>query len=126
MKLTVAQRAQIERQQQTQPDARVHIAMTPDQAEEYRRLASAEDTGKEENRDRIQRRDQAAAEPGFSGDLRRALKACGRPPHDVADDVGIDAELLEDFRAGEATLPTDVVDRLVAVLGLRLMAEIRE
>lgn len=124
MQLTDAQRAEIERQRREQPDGRVQIALTADQADEYRRLAIDEDAGQAANLDRIARRDKATAEPGFSGDLRRALKAARRPPQEVAATLGIDVQVLEDFRAGEATLPSDVVDRLVALLGLRLMAEI--
>jgi hypothetical protein len=33
--------------------------------------------------------------------------------------------LLSDFRAGEAELPAAALDRLLGVLGLRLMQEIR-
>jgi hypothetical protein len=73
---------------------------------------------------RREAQEQAEREPGFSGDLRRAITAARRPSHELAADLGIDVRLLENFRAGDATLPSNVVDRLVATLGLRLTAEI--
>ena len=36
----------------------------------------------------------------------------------------VDAQLLERFREGEAELPADAIERLIATLGLRLMHEI--
>ncbi|MFV0444908.1 MAG: hypothetical protein ACK5Q5_15150 [Planctomycetaceae bacterium] len=62
----------------------------------------------------------ASAQPGFSGELRRAIDAARIPSHRLAADCDMDVETLEAFRCGEAELPTGVVDRLVAALGLTL------
>jgi hypothetical protein len=43
---------------------------------------------------------------------------------DLAAEIGIDARLLSDSRAGDAELPAAALDRLIGVLGLRLMHEI--
>jgi hypothetical protein len=42
----------------------------------------------------------------------------------LSETLGINVDELQAFRAGEAPLPTDVVDRLTELLNLRLMAEI--
>lgn len=123
MQLTPEQRAELERQRRENPGGRLQIEFTAEQAEEYRRMAAEENAAREANIAQIRQRDQAAAEPGFSGDLRRAIRSARRRPEDLAAELGIDVQLLEDFRKGEATLPSDVVDRLVAVLGLRLVTE---
>lgn len=47
-----------------------------------------------------------------------------RPVNELAATLGVDAQLLSDFRAGEAELSAAVLDRLVDALGLRLMQEI--
>lgn len=73
----------------------------------------------------IQKIKTAAQQPGFFGDVRRAISLSGRRVDDLADAAGIDPRLLSDFRAGDADLPSGVLDRLLNVLGLRLMLEIR-
>jgi hypothetical protein len=65
----------------------------------------------------------AAAEETFSGELRRAI-------HHVHDRqmtldallaaAGIPWDALEPFMVGEASLPSDVIDRLAGALGLHL------
>lgn len=124
MQLTPEQRAEMDRERCENPTARgVHVKLTPEQRDEYLRIAAAEDAGREANIGAIRKRDLAAEEPGFSGDLRRAINAARRPSRELAAQLGIDVRLLEEFRAGEATLQSDAVDRLVHVLGLRLVAE---
>ena len=66
----------------------------------------------------------AALQPGFLGDIRRAVLMSRRPPGELAAAVGVDQHVLSDFRAGEVELPAAVVDRLLEELGLRLMQEI--
>ena len=44
---------------------------------------------------------------------------------DIADnEIGVEPRILSDFRAGDAELPAEALDRLIEVLGLRLMQEI--
>lgn len=124
MQLTPEQRIEVERQRRENPGGRVRIEFTPEQRAEYAQAVAEEEASVAPNRERFQKRQQAAREPGFSGDLRRAINAARRPSRELAAQLGIDVQLLEDFRCGDATLPTDVVDRLVGVLRLRLMAEI--
>jgi hypothetical protein len=124
VQLTPEQRAELERQRQANPKGRVRIDLTPEQRAEYAQAVAEEEASIAANRERFQKRQQAAQEPGFSGDLRRAINAARRPSLELAAQLGIDVQLLEDFRCGDGTLPTDVVGRLVDVLHLRLMAEI--
>lgn len=123
MKLTDEQRAEIERQRRESPGERIVIEETPEQAAEYRRAVAEEEAGRAANIAYCRKLDAAAAEPGFAGDLRRAIKAAKRDPRALADDLNISVELLEDFLAGDATLPSDVVDRVATVLGLKLVVE---
>lgn len=62
----------------------------------------------------------ASAEPGFSGALRRAINAALIPAHQLAAECGIERTALQQFRTGEAELPSGAVDRLVERLGLEL------
>jgi hypothetical protein len=66
----------------------------------------------------------AAEQRGVFGDVRRAIAAARRPLDDLAHEIGVDPRLLSDFRAGDAELPSASLDRLIEVLGLRLMREI--
>jgi hypothetical protein len=43
---------------------------------------------------------------------------------DLAGEIGVDPRVLSEFRTGEAELPAAALDRLLDVLGLRLMQEI--
>lgn len=61
-----------------------------------------------------------AREPGFSGELRRAILSARIPSRQLAERVGVDVTMLEDFRAGQQVLTSDVIDRLIATLGLHL------
>src|SRR4051794_7908659 len=65
----------------------------------------------------------AEQDAGFSGSLRRAISHSQRSIAELAAAVEIDPRLLDSFRADEVTLPSDVVDRLVNELHLRLVAE---
>jgi hypothetical protein len=121
MHLTDQQRAEIERQRRENPGGRIMIDPTPEQDEEYRRMVEIEEAGREANIAFVKKRDAAADEPGFSGDLRRAIRSSRRDQRELASDLGIDVELLEAFRAGDAALPSDVIDRLVDLLGLKLV-----
>jgi hypothetical protein len=67
----------------------------------------------------------AAEQPGFFGDVRRAILASRRPIDELAAAIGVDARVLSDFRAGNEELPAGALDRLLETLGLRLMQENR-
>lgn len=100
------------------------LQFTPAQREEYLRIAAGEDANRNENIAWLRKLQAAERESGFSGDLRRAINAARRPLGELAAKVGVDLDVLQAFRAGEAPLPTHVVDRLTELLNLRLMAEI--
>lgn len=124
MQLTPEQLADIERQRRENPGARIFIKHTPEQAEERRRAVEEEEAGREANIAYARKLFAALEEPGFSGDLRRAIGATQRLPSELARELEVDAKLLDDFMAGDAELPTDVVDRLVDHLRLKLVMEI--
>jgi hypothetical protein len=120
MKLTSEQKSEIERCRAA--GIPIMVDFTPEQSAEYRELVAREMASKDENIEYVRRWLHASNEAGFSGDLRRAIIATGKPPQDVALDAGLDADLLDRFSTGEAILPSDVIDRLAAHLGLKLVS----
>jgi hypothetical protein len=66
----------------------------------------------------------AAEQPGFFGDIRRAILLSRRPTGELAAAIGVDTRIFSEFRTGEAELPAAALDRLLEVLGLRVMQEI--
>jgi len=123
MQLTADQWADIERQHRENPGTRhVTITPTPEQAEEHRRAVEEEEAARDANSAYALKLLAALEEPGFSGDLRRAIVASREEHNDLARELEIDSTLLEEFLDGDASLPTAVVDRLVELLGLKLTA----
>jgi hypothetical protein len=67
----------------------------------------------------------AAAEPTFSGELRRAIHGVHQRRmflETLLERANVDWATLEPFMIGEAPLPSDVIDRLATVLGLHLQS----
>lgn len=90
------------------------------QLEYYRRLI------KEELPDLIarnQRHHDALKEKTFSGDLRRAIRDFPLSARIIAEKAGISWIELDDFLTGDKPLASDVVDRLAAILKLRLQTQ---
>jgi DNA-binding MarR family transcriptional regulator len=123
MQLTPEQQEQV-RQAKAAGERRVYLRFTPKQRTEWRAAVEEELAAKEENIAHVRKIHAAAEQPGFSGDLRRAVLASGRPVHELAQQIGVERRLFSDFQAGEAELPSAALDRLVAALDLRLMQEI--
>ena len=103
---------------------RVSVSLTDVQRQLWRNEAAAEDQDRDGTVARVSRIRAAAIRPGFFGDLRRAIAMARIPDARLASLVSVDAQLLERFREGEAELPADAIERLIATLGLRLMHEI--
>lgn len=66
---------------------------------------------------RDQMRKEAREEPTLSAELRRAVHASDKPLSAIAVQAGVSAIHLDEFLTGERTLRSDVMDRLVQVLG---------
>ena len=124
MKLTPEQQRQV-REAKAAGQHHIDLRFTAEQKEEHRAVVAEELASKAENIAHIRKIQAAAEQPGFFGDVRRAIGLCRRPVDELSQQVGIDSRLLSDFRAGETQLPPSVLDRLIEVLGLRLMQEIR-
>jgi hypothetical protein len=123
MQLTPEQQAQV-RQAKSTGEKRARVEFTPDQKAEWESAVQMELAGKGENLDHLRKIKTAAEQGGFMGDLRRAIGYSRKPIRELAAEIGVDARLLSDFRAGDAELPSMALDRLVAALRLRLMLEI--
>lgn len=96
-------------------------ALSPDQQS---RVAHAREQIAAELPELISRQRQmreAAEENTFSGDLRRAIHGGERDLISLAQVVGITPIQLSEFLTGQRTLRSDVLDRLVAAVGGRLM-----
>ena len=105
--------------------ARIYREFTPAEREAWlRSVAEAESPEERAESDEYFRlAEAAAAEPTFSGELRRAIHGVHQRRMFVTtllERAQIDWETLRPFMIGEATLPSDVIDRLVNVLGLHL------
>ncbi len=123
MQLTSEQKEQL-RQAKAAGEKRVHLRPTVEQRDEWRSAVEEELTCKDENIAHIQAVRAAAEQPGFFGDVRRAIILSRRPMAELATEIDADLRLLSDFRAGKAELPAPALDRVLEALGLRLMQEI--
>ena len=123
MQLTPEQREQL-RKAKAAGEKRVMLRFTTEQKSEWETAVQQELAGKEENIAHFHKLKAAAEQPGFCGDVRRAIRLSPWTVDELAAQIGVDAGLLSDFRAGDAELPSAALDRLLAVLGLRLMQEI--
>ena len=123
MQLTPEQQSELSRAKAA-GQKRVRLSMTSLQKEEWAAAAQRELEAQEENVERFRKIKAAAQQEGFLGDLRRAISGSRRPIHELAAEIGLEAQALSDFRAGEAELSAAALDRLIAALGLRLMQEI--
>jgi hypothetical protein len=123
MQLTPEQQDQLQRAKAAGA-TRAHLRPTAEQRNEWRAAVEDELACKDDNIAHIRKLRAAAEQPGFFGDVRRAIILSRRPVADLAKDIDVDPLLFSDFRAGEAELPAAALDRLLGALGLRLMQEI--
>ena len=123
MPLTPEQQDEV-RKAKAAGDNRVTIGFTAEQKDQWKAAVQEELAGKEENIAHLRKVQAAAEQPGFFGDLRRAIAASLRSVDELSAGIGVDQRLLSDFRAGDTELPAAVLERLVDTLGLRLMQEI--
>jgi hypothetical protein len=123
MQLTPQQQEQIN-QAKARGEQRVTLQATAAQKAAWREAVTQELAGKDENVAQFRKIKTAAEQPGFFGDVRRAIVLSRRPVAELARVIGVEPRKLSDFRAGEAELPSAALERLVETLGLRLMQEI--
>jgi hypothetical protein len=123
MQLTPEQQDEV-RKAKAVGDNRVTIGFTAQQKDQWEAAVQEELAGKEENIAHLRKIQAAAEQPGFFGDLRRAIAASRRSVDELSAGIGVDQRLLSEFRAGDAELPAAALERLVDTLGLRLMQEI--
>ena len=123
MQLTPEQQGQLQ-QAKGVGETRVHLRFTAEQGNEWRATVEEELAGKDEVIAYIQKVRAFAEQPGFFGDVRRAIILSRRPMAELANDIGLDLRRFSDFRAGEAEVPADSLGRLLEALGPRLMQEI--
>jgi hypothetical protein len=105
---------------------RMKKSFTPAEREAWEAAVAEAEAEQPETIEYFRKANVAAAEPTFSGELRRAIHNV----HDrqmllptLLERAQVDWATLEPFMVGEAPLPSDVIDRLVDVLGLHLQQE---
>jgi hypothetical protein len=123
MQLTPEQQ-ELVRQARGRGERRVFLQFTPEQRQAWRQVVDQEMAGKEENIAHFRKIKAAAEQPGFFGDVRRAILLSRPSINQLAADIGVEPSVLSDFQAGDAELPAAALDRLIDRLGLRLMQEI--
>ena len=123
MKMTPEQQEQV-RKAKAAGEQRTTLQFTDDQRGKWKSAVEQELSGKDGNIDHLLKIRVEAEKPGFFGDVRRAIVVSRHPVAEIADEIGVDVCLLSDFRAGDADLPAAAIDRLIEILGLRLMQEI--
>lgn len=123
MQLTPEQQEQV-LQARARGERRVSVRFTAEQRKSWREAVEQEMAGKDENIAHIRKIMAAAEQPGFFGDVRRAILLSRSPIGELSAAIGVEPQLLSDFRADEAQLPPDALERLIEALGLRLMQEI--
>jgi hypothetical protein len=123
MQLTPEQLEQV-REAKARGERCATISFTPAQQKTWRQAAENELAGKDENLTVFRKIVAAAEQPGFFGDLRRAILLSRRSSAELSAAIGVDAGQLSDFRAGDAELPAASIDRLIEALSLRLVQEI--
>jgi hypothetical protein len=100
------------------------LQLTEAQKQEYQKTVEQEAATQGDNISHFRKIKLAAEQPGFFGDIRRAMVIARRPIDDLANEIGVSPQLLSSFRTGDADLPATALDLLVAALRLRLMQEI--
>jgi hypothetical protein len=123
MQLTPDQQEQI-RQAKSRGERQAFVQLSPQQKKHWREMVDQEMAGKHENIAHFQKVRAAAEQPGFFGDVRRAILLSRRPVSQLAAEIQVDARTLSDFCSGDLELPASALDRLIGALGLRLMQEI--
>jgi len=123
MKFTTEQQDQV-RQAKARGEQRLFVQFTSEQRKTWRETVEQEMAGKDENIAHFRKIKAAMEQPGFFGDVRRAILLSRPSLDDLATAIGVDPRILSDFQAGEAQLPAAALDRLIETLGLRLMHEI--
>ncbi len=123
MQLTPEQQ-ELVRQAKARGEQRINLPFTPEQKAEWKNAVDEERAAKDENIAHHHKVVKAAEQPGFFGDIRRAVQQSQRPLDELAADIGVERLLLSDFLAADADLPADALNRLIEVLHLRLMQEI--
>lgn len=93
---------------------------SPEEQERLDRLRAQIDAELPELIEKGYRLAEAAEEKTLSGELRRAIHASRIPLTRIARDIGVTPLGLDSFLTGDATLPSDAIDRLAATLGYSL------
>ena len=123
MQLTPRQQQQI-REAKESGQRRTTLSLTAEQRKSWREAVQKELDGKGENLAHVRQVMIVAEEPGFFGDVRRAILLSRRPVAELAAVVGVEPQALSNFRAGAEELHSTALNRLIETLGLRLMQKI--
>jgi len=123
MKLTPEQQQQVQTAK-VAGENRVNLEFTAEQKANWQHTVSEAQADRDATISQLNKIRQAATQPGFFGDVRRAMSSSRRTVSELAAKIGVEASVLSQFRAAEVELPADALEAIIAELGLRLMQEI--
>jgi hypothetical protein len=92
--------------------------------ERVARAIAKEDGHQKQTIEQVRRLFAAGDEPGFSGDLRRAIHSGGKPLEALAAAAHVDVPRLCDFLEGAAELTSEQIRIITHELGLQLVRSI--
>ena len=101
---------------------RIHKELGPDEESRLRQLRKQVQQELPDMIERDQLRKTASEENNLSGELRRRVHRSEIPLSEIARQCGIELLELDEFLTGERTLSSDVVSRLVEILGCKLVS----
>jgi len=102
MQLTPEQQEQV-RQAKAAGQRRVHLRFTPEQRNAWQAAVEEELAAKDENIAHLRKVRAAAEQPGFFGDLRRAIVLSRRPAGELANRSASSRVCSRTFRPGRRT-----------------------
>ena len=109
---------------------RVHrrelIEFTPEQEVYWRRSVEEAERERPQVAEQFRRIETAAKEQTVSGAIRRAVPRCGIDLAALAFKAGVSMDLFGDFLEGMAPLPSDAIDRLAQVMGVKVTDAVPE
>ena len=101
--------------------ARTYVELSPENRAQIKHWQEQIKAELPELANRLRLATKAAEDNTFSGGLRRAIHASGLTLNYLADRVGSTPIALDTFLTGEDSLQSDVIDRLMPLVGYKLM-----
>ncbi len=103
--------------------------LTDEERTAWRERVAAIEAERPKIEDDLRKMELAAKEPGFSGQLRRAIHGTNRRGvllPQLMERANIEWDVLGPFLRRQAPLPSDAIDRLIEAMGVSLVCQEHE